>query len=692
MTSLANQSYKLLVGDCPAATEAKSLAVCTADSPTGEPSAQMAQQLGEVSENGYLASLASERVTALQCAREQARALAKNPADQEVYVEDVTRKVGLLAEAHQEAYVLSRELVTLSRVPARRQDPEALSEKRELLRKAEARAAAIEASIPLRDLPSVRKTLQSQVSSLINQGRETNFTEALQTSFREKLRRALKDGETELDREIADLGKGVASNGQDLERNLRESLAQDTDLIESARHRLKTSDAELKSVACRVDAKYGRGAQYRDLGLSVGSIALGGAAAGALRAGSFAATSAVTGARVSGQLATGTAGILRGAAIAVESLVVLDEFRKACVAEQPRLSGATGKGGTCSGSVLQELDHDNCVLATVLAGLGARAASETVRSGVGAARALRGQADASRIVIPGTHRPERAIPLSGKGVDPLEVPSAGVTLRNTGDFEKYLQSSEYKDGTFVYMVVREPDGTDVLMLENRLPSAAQIQEGRYVTHRSLIQKYRDEHGGAEPMIVAGGEGTMNYRGEINKVINRMGSAYEGNDSPDYLVDVMQASGIRRTERSRVVTFDPRDGSKQDAGHEDAVTAIRREREILSLRPQAIDQIREVNRRMQLETPHLIYDDASVMDFGRLMIRARREGPPERQLATKYIYEYMSHLKEGTSFGVAKMVEKMKQDRVDVGETMDLVQRYLPEIVEEVRLKIPAPAR
>ena len=158
-----------------------------------------------------------------------------------------------------------------------------LETKREQLDKMMIATAAIRSSVPLIHLAPVDKVFQEYSVQLNgpsvqirNQNRPAAETmnELDRAKFKSELRASLNDSIESLQSDVTLLNEGINSSGVEFDRSMRESLAQDLSLLEAYQFKNPNHTTDMNELVCRVDQRYGTGAQTRDNILNFGSIGL----------------------------------------------------------------------------------------------------------------------------------------------------------------------------------------------------------------------------------------------------------------------------------------------------------------------------------------------------------------------------------------------------------------------------------
>lgn len=690
MEALAQKSYELVNGKCP------KLPPC--DEPTTLQ--KTARQTSEAGENLLLSSLADRRSQVLQCQLDDLHELQKDPQKFEKIAQDLSEKIDTLVQEKRNLKKLEEAAMTLggsAKVTTKE------------LRDADARIEALIKSMPLIEVPGVQAAIKSQILRRKGGvlGAPDSKSDQLNEVWRESLKQALMVGDKELSADQQVLKTGVESKGFSLPRGVRESLTQDQDLLEGYRQKKETDEETLKTLSCRIDSKYGRGASYRDNAIAAGLMAATGLGTAVAKVGSLALTSSITGRAAEGVISLRAAGVLRtvgNAGLMTANVAVgADQAWKVCMDRAGHLSGDLGSDqkNVCRGVSIRSLDQDNCVLAAVFMASGPAsalieganaskvwAASKLERKAATAqAKTTKTTASAAEPEIDRTNRPARAIPDSGRQVDRNEVVSSGFYPRSIEDSKKFLQSEDFREGTYVMMVVREKNGKDVLMYENRVPANVNdVLEERYVSHRSLRQKYRDLHGD-EPDVVAAGECVVNTAGRLVSCLNQSGSYKEGNQTVDYLAKSAEHYGFKGIE-DPLKKRNMKPGENFEVGHLKAYEEVVAEKKLMVEHPQFLKDAKEVTRILNKEVdgqPTLMNDREwlrRARDLGR---KPNPEWPEEKNKAYRDIFVLMTSVGEGATAGAARVLKTMENSPT-LKTDLNLIHRYLPEFLRDAAKK------
>lgn len=365
--SFAEMSYSLIHGSCQKNQNSKEETTaskspcslnCAADSLNSDPRSCLKEDAQNLTENIYLASLAQKRAAILECRENQIKDILNNPDSRKAFVEDAAEKVAALG-------FLKKRLEILT--PAVASNKKAAEEYRSLRLQAE----AISEALQFTDMRSMKLTINSLVGQS-DQFSDEGPTDYIKDQILKSIEASLSLAAKEISKERITLDKGVKSLGTSLDNRTKESLAQDTDLIEAFRQDKLVGDNELKPIACQVDSKYGKGAAYRDQAIDMGLMVVGGVAGGLAKGVSKLAT-AVTGAASNGVITVRAARILRVIASAGELVVPLNEAKESCIDQAEKLTG------TQCESPLKALNENNCLLSVAFSYLGVKGVSETTK-------------------------------------------------------------------------------------------------------------------------------------------------------------------------------------------------------------------------------------------------------------------------------------------------------------------------
>ena len=386
--SLAETSYKLIIGDCPKGSGTR--ASTEKEKCLSRPEL-LATDVGEMSELAHLAGLAEERAASLECTAKQIQEVKKTPADEEKIAEDALAKIQIIAAENKKMKDLWPAIsgAMNMRASGKFGEPaapvlgaESLTEELngkvipgsayDQYKKAFNAAKAARSSLLFESLDSHREGVDELVTQVEAMGEVSPAAlEKLKARYKgvlqESMKRAYKD--------MVTMKAGADSGGASLTDQLKESLAQDVDLVEAFHQRNKSIAESLKGPACRVDAKYGRGAKYRDYAI-MGVTSVGGfGIAGATKIGTRLVAKSLTGAAATGAMGLRQVSILRWAVVGAElgnGAVSVAEFVKTCGSGQPSIGGNldASKERSCDTNVIRSLEPINCYFAGAMTALG----------------------------------------------------------------------------------------------------------------------------------------------------------------------------------------------------------------------------------------------------------------------------------------------------------------------------------
>lgn len=667
MTEAAQTASRLVHGNCPAPQPPRE--ECSVTNPTGHMVRELQNVGAETEETIWLSRLAGCRADALDCAKKQLVALDKDDAEFEKYAADMHTKIELLAYHHKKIKTLEMRMAEVRATP----EPGLGAE----LRKEVAAMQATMNSIPHIELPQIQRAVHQQLMRLSGGvlGQPPQTSPELEKRFRQILRAQLRAATASVDEDARAMRMGHVLTQTKLDRSQRESLAQDLDLVESCR--AANPGQHDDSTVCRVDEKYGRGANYRDIGITVALFAATGLST-ALVKGAATLMTIPNFVRTGGITMRGAA-IIRAAATAADVSVTLAQANAACGNRPSNFTGTIGRGNTCDEKPLRTLEHDNCVLSTALAAIGAKSLLDA-----GAAKVVARLANRPPpMEIPSRFRPSSLIPDSGRAVDANEVRAAGKILTSPEEVKRMVDSGELRDGTFVMLVVRDRQGRDHLLLENRIPTGKALDEERYVSHRSLRQKWRDTYG-EDPKVVGAGECNINGAGLLVGCINRSGSYHDGNTSPDYLMDVAEAYGFRRDAHTARKAFDAK-VANAEIGHFNAVQEMQWARMSREAEPGLLEATRENLRKLYREHGA---DNSSGLDMTwtkkaiKLGIRPDPSMPAEKAQAYKNIFMIIQGSREGSVPALGRVIERIREESKNPQAEFAAIRKYFPDFIRD----------
>lgn len=330
----------------------------------------------------YLARLASVRAKIVDCKAEQVNQVTQNPKLQSAITDDVSSKIALLIELRHQSADHDASLAYHAQL-GQASDPKSdyykeLKDQNQIL----AAEESVLTSIPMIELPQMQEFIRSQLA-MYNDGRgpRPSFDD-IQKTVSKGIHDAIWGSANALAKDSLELNKGVQSNGHTLSLAMRESLAQDTGLLESVVSKSGKLTSPERGASCRVDAKYGRGAKIRDNILLVGQVGLTAGGIG-LKIVSRLATSltSLRGAVAVGQVAARSANIVSKVALAANITSGTIQSVKAC-SSQGQTTG-TIQNNACSEISIQEIKQGNCALTVALNSLGAAVSTQIGQKLVG---------------------------------------------------------------------------------------------------------------------------------------------------------------------------------------------------------------------------------------------------------------------------------------------------------------------
>lgn len=236
--------------------------------------------------------------------------------------------------------------------------------------KARAAYQTILSSIPLSDVPSVKKFIEEYANT-------KNLSALIKKNgpLEKQIHQAYLNSENDLKTQAVKLQAIIKKNGgKGFNRFERNALLSDARVVA---HVIKNSsdDEDLKGLACRADARYGKGTDQLNTGLMVGSIALSAGAGVAMKVGSVAykVAQGSAAARASGIISLNSVRILQRSALGVDSVYAYSEIDKACQ-KNDRLNMKTASidsDNSCVATLsIESLEQDNCILFASLAAIG----------------------------------------------------------------------------------------------------------------------------------------------------------------------------------------------------------------------------------------------------------------------------------------------------------------------------------
>ena len=238
--------------------------------------------------------------------------------------------------------------------------------------KSQARAAAIIETLPYTELAPVQNLINYAIQqyetydSARTEGWLTDQTKNL-------LKKALSTSLEQVKSNKKVLENGVATVGTSFDIYAKESLAQDSDLVENFKNENSDIKSEIAPAVCRVDAKYGLGAQYRDRTAFAVSLLGSGGAALMTKFAAAGVASTVLGEINIGASASRTAGVLRLLLGAGATGSIITQVHRACRGQDVEVTTKKSKSLkalSCNGDILVSQSKKDCILVGTLGAIG----------------------------------------------------------------------------------------------------------------------------------------------------------------------------------------------------------------------------------------------------------------------------------------------------------------------------------
>ena len=291
------------------------------------------------------------------------------------------------------------------------------------------------------------------------------------------------------------------------------------------------------------------------------------------------------------------------------------------------------------------------------------------------------------------YRPTNLIPFTGKAADPKEVKSAGVLFNSIEEGKAYFKAKDFRDGTHVFLIIRGKDGRDRLMIANRIPLGKEAEEGMYVTHRSLRNRYI-ELTGEEPMVPGGGELVANQGRGIHSMVDRMGSYHfpdRYHPTTSYSADLISAHGGAVDEHTVLKQFKASDPKSHLAGHYEAEVAVQIEREINRDHPSLLASVRKLSEKYLRDLGHANAND----DNARKVITMINDKtlPPEKRLAYGIIKRSIDLTRENSLIATEGLLKQVRGDlrlRRDIPGSIKMVESYMDDYLRDLERVLSTP--
>ena len=394
MESLSLLSHRAFNNSCPFHQERQEWT--DGECSTRSASSPVAESLNHsrgYSQEMFLAALAERRAQTDQCAVDflKANSQGENFDDYAGFVLD---RIQLLAPLTASAQQIQKQLGDLDRAEAEGMGRAPQSARRaewtQELRRLQAAISAIESSIPLAEQKDMSQFILRAVA------RSNSNSGATEASLKTDLQQAMRRAQSSVEEDIKVLQRGATNPARHLSRQMRESLVQDQDLVESFLGQNPDLRKDLEPLACQAFALYGQGAQQRDMALLVGAVGTtvlsfgtgillhSGARGVAMGASAISGQSRLAAAR--GIVSLRTSRILNATAIGLDTGVGLDAVDRSCLQHQRvnlvTLEPNQNQAQNCHGFSIEALNQESCVLAASLTALGVAGATPLVHRAV----------------------------------------------------------------------------------------------------------------------------------------------------------------------------------------------------------------------------------------------------------------------------------------------------------------------
>lgn len=468
----------------------------------------------DLAEDSYFGLLATQHALELRCSSAFAAQIAN---DNEQAVEDLEDKIRALRITKQGLLSAARRInldpeITTKVCPLTMDDlsPNALPNGqrdqsfeacRDLIVNRQAHQAIL-ASIPLSATPSIAKFLQTYSNLNVNLNKNPQQEAELiniESNLKSAIRQAYRNGNLELKSEAQRIENIVSEKGgAGFDRTERHGLLSD-DLVNHKVLLHAGNGTDIQGLACRADARYGKGADALNLTVTVGSFALGGATTVVAKIGTAAARGlqVANAARGSGLLSLNATRALQVAAMSATGLSSYLMVDRACVLSSEGLPHFKNRPGTLkiqatdfanncvSAPKVENLGQDSCVLRQVLSAIGMGwqtldSAKELirVRNILRDAKILRTQPPA-----PAKINSPAAPPNASDGVAHTQYKSIKMNEKHIGE-EKGLAEFNGKTWTVKYFSPAEREATRVFikdgLIVDKLGKPLNIRNGMYV--------------------------------------------------------------------------------------------------------------------------------------------------------------------------------------------------------------------
>ncbi len=373
--SLAESVYKAWNGDCPQVSSKlnKEEALLDAARCGTVQSVLIKNDFGKISEFAVLGGYAGERAESLKCSLDQLNNAFEKPDSLDVLAQDAVDKLLAIAKDRERMDEIVPASSSSGSWLARQGGTGSLSQEYQKLR---ARSQAALESITFVELDEHRSVLEGIVTQVRARDSREPDPEAL-ASFKKKIIGSMKSARKQIFKDWRVMKEAHESSGVKLNSSQRESLAQDRELVEAFLKRHPEDRESLKAISCRIDAKYGKGANLRDTGILVGSTLLTGPGWATLGKIGLSAV------RATGLVARGSSGVRSAQVLRYTALGIgetgnlastIADIHRGCDEKMGHFGGnlktSEDGGRSCETNVLRGLEANNCYLAYSLGVLG----------------------------------------------------------------------------------------------------------------------------------------------------------------------------------------------------------------------------------------------------------------------------------------------------------------------------------
>jgi hypothetical protein len=350
---------------------------------------KLSQGLDKYAEEQFILALAKQHILELGCASDFSKSLAELPITNKVqnisYIADYFVKV---RKARQELKRLTEKLAYDHTIVSK-VCPQNLNELKsrysyvpksdkffntcsEII-KARGAIEGILSTIPL-------SNIKGPIKELINFYSYSNEKEVNELDLIKEIRKSYEKTSELLNKEKEELRKKITSKGIDaFGRNERIMLVSDPLILKTVAKRMGGGD--FHELSCKMDARYGEGADRLSIYLGVGSLFAGGGLGVASKLGNLGAkgsiaVNGINAARASGLISANSTQLLRLSALTsvfgADALSGFSNIGKTCLKDIKHTYkvSSTENGQCVSAPKIEDADSDNCMLTATLSSLG----------------------------------------------------------------------------------------------------------------------------------------------------------------------------------------------------------------------------------------------------------------------------------------------------------------------------------